>query len=349
MISRYALKPRSKHLAVIVLSIPLATIVYSVASPRLSGIAEPLAKAGGQDQPNLTISAPQIARCQIFPADNVWNTPVDKLKKDEHSDNYISMIGRERQLHPDFGSDSKYGIPYTVIPGTSKRVAVAFDYSDESDLGNYPIPPDAPIEGGSSSQGDRHILLIDKDRCILYELFAAKPQMDGSWKAGSGIRMDLTDNALREDGKSSADAAGLPILPGLVRYDEIAAGEIKHALRFTAPKTQKAFLWPARHSASSITSTNYPPMGTRFRLRSSFDTSGFSKPVQIILTALKRYGMILADNGGPWFLSGAPDGRWNDHDLQQLREVKGEDFEAVDESDWQVLPNSGRVDPMAAR
>ena len=348
MIPMHALKPRPKNLAVIALSLLLMTIGDSAASLRLSSISGPLSQAGLRDQRHVTISGPQISHCEIFPADNVWNTPVDKLKKDRHSDSYISMIGRELPLHPDFGSDPRYGIPYTVIPGTTKRVPVTFDYADESDLGNYPIPRDVLIEGGASSPGDRHILLIDKDRCILYELFAAKPQPDGSWKAGSGVMMDLTDNALREAGKSSADAAGLPILSGLVRYDEVAAGEIKHALRFTAPKTQNAFLWPARHSASSITSTNYPPMGTRFRLRSSFDISGFSKPAQTILTALKRYGMILADNGGPWFLSGAPDRRWNDRDLQQLRKVKGEDFEAVDESGWQLLPNSGRVDPMAA-
>ena len=344
-------KSRLKYLSAAVVCILPALIIHihSTADSRLLWVWQKSALAEAQDRQTPAISSPRIAGCPVFPADNVWNTPVDKLRKDQHSDDYISRIGSQQQLHPDFGSDPRYGIPFTVIPQTSKPVAVEFSYRDDSDLGTYPIPADAEIEGGSSSQGDRHILLIDRGRCLLYELFAAEPQRNGSWKAGSGIKMDLTDNALRGAGMTAADAAGLPILPGLVRYDEVAAGEIKHALRFTAPKTQRAFIWPARHSASRITDPTYPPMGTRFRLRSSFDISDFSKPNQVVLRALKRYGMILADNGGPWFLSGAPDKRWNDHDLRRLGQVKGEDFEAVDESSWQLLSNSGRVDPMAVR
>jgi hypothetical protein len=184
---------------------------------------------------------------------------------------------------------------------------------------------------------------------MLAELFAAERLPDNTWKAAAGIRMDLTSNGLRADSLTSGDAAGLPILPGLVRYDEVASGEIRHALRFTLPKTQKAHVWPARHDASNITDPKYPPLGERFRLRADFDISGFSKTNQVILTALKRYGMFLADNGSAWFVSGVPDPRWNDDDLHNLQHAKGSDFEAVDESDWQYLGASGRVDPVSLR
>lgn len=300
-------------------------------------------------QASVLTSGPQFEGCPVLPANNVWNTPIDKLSVDSHSRDYITNIGPDRPLHPDFGSDPANGIPITVIDHTVKHVRIRFDYSDDSDLGNYPIPPNPLIEGGPSAgaDDDRHILLVDKDRCMLMELYAAKPQPDGSWKAGSGIKMDLTDNALREADKTSADAAGLPILPGLVRYDEVAAGEIRHAIRFTVPKTQRAYIWPARHFASRITDTKFPPLGVRFRLRADFDISSYSKTNQIILTALKRYGMILADNGSAWFISGAPDSRWDNTDLHELTKVTGKDFEAIDESDWQFLANSGRVDPIA--
>lgn len=290
---------------------------------------------------------PQIAGCPIFPADNVWNTPIDKLALDPHSKDYIASIGADKGLHPDFGTDPNDGFPITLIDVRTKYIKVTFDYTDDSDLGSYPIPPNALIEGGANAppDGDRHILLVDKDRCMLMEIYAAKRVSDTAWKAGSGIKMDLTSNALRGDGKTSADAAGLPILPGLVRYDEVASGEIRHALRFTAPKTQQAYIWPARHLASRITDPKYPPMGVRFRLRADFDISGFSKTNQVILTALKHYGMFLADNGGAWFISGTPDPRWNDDDLHEIGNVKGSDFEAVDESNWQYLPDSARTDP----
>jgi hypothetical protein len=294
-----------------------------------------------------TPSGPQIAGCPVFPADNVWNFPIDKLPLDPHSHDYVATIGADRGLHPDFGTNLNYDIPITLIDSHVKYIKVNFDYRDDSDLGSYPIPPSALIEGGPNApaDGDRHILLVDKDRCMLMELFGVIRQSDVAWKAGAGIKMDLTSNALRADGKTSGDAAGLPILPGLVRYDEVAAGEIRHALRFTAPKTQSAHIWPARHDASRITDPKYPPMGVRFRLRADFDISGFSKTNQVILTALKRYGMFLADNGGAWFLSGSPDPRWNDDDLHLLLNVKGSDWEAMDESDLQYLPDSGRVDP----
>lgn len=296
-------------------------------------------------------SGPQIFGCPVFPIDNVWNVPIDKLPKDPHSSNYVNTIGAEIHMHPDFGADPNNGIPITLIDHNVKSVKVTFEYRDDSDLGNYPIPPNALIEGGSAAKADddRHVILVDKDRCMLLELYSAQLQPDNSWKAGSGIKMDLTDNALREDTKTSADAAGLPILPGLVRYDEVDEGEIRHALRFTVPKTQRAYVWPARHFASKVTDTKYPPLGVRFRLRADFDISHFSKTNQVILTALKRYGMILADNGSPWYVIGTPDPRWNDIDLHELQNVKGKDFEAVDESDWQFMANSARVDPMSMR
>jgi hypothetical protein len=255
-------------------------------------------------------------------------------------------------VHADFGSGTwdggPIGIPYVDVPGSQPKVAVTFDYDDESDPGPYPIPPGAPIEGGPSSDGDRHVLVLDRDNCILYELYHAFPQPDGSWDAGSGAIFDLGSHALRPAGWTSADAAGLPILPGLVRYDEVAAGEIRHALRFTAPQTRRAYVWPARHYASSLTGMQYPPMGQRFRLRADFDISGFSDEVQVILQALKRYGMILADNGSPWFISGAPDGGWDDDALHDLHQVHGSDFEAVDVSSLMVDPDSGQVRSHAA-
>ncbi len=293
---------------------------------------------------------PQMAGCDVFPADNAWNTPIDTLPVDANSAAYIATIGSDAHVHADFGSGewppgsgSPIGIPYVDVPGTQPRVSVTFDYDDESDPGPYPIPPDAPIEGGPDSDGDRHILVVDRDNCILYELFYAWSQPDGSWHAGSGAIFDLNSHVLRPDGWTSADAAGLPVLPGLVRYDEVAAGEIRHALRFTAPQTRKDYVWPARHQASSLTGTQYPPMGQRFRLRAKFDVSGFSPDAQIILRALKKWGMMLADNGSAWYISGAPDDRWDNDMLHELHQVHGSDFEAVDVSSLMVDPNSGQA------
>ena len=228
--------------------------------------------------------------------------------------------------------------------GQPDAVPVSFTWPDESDPGPYPIPPNPPIEGGPDSDGDRHVLVIDRDNCTLYELFAAVPQNGGaSWTAGSGAVFDLSSNALRPDTWTSADAAGLPILAGLVRYDEVASGEINHALRFTAPQTRRAYVWPARHYASSLTGLNYPPMGQRFRLKASVDIAGFAPEVQVILRALKKYGMMLADNGSAWFLSGVPDERWNNDNLQQLRRLTGLAFEAVDGSALMIDANSGQA------
>src|SRR5689334_14201883 len=197
--------------------------------------------------------------CAMFPADNVWNTPIDTLPVHVNSAAIISTVGATKGLHPDFGT--AYGISYMVVPGSQTKVPVSFTYADESDPGPYPIPPDAPIEGGASSSGDRHVLVLENTNCILYELYSAYPQADGSWKAGSGAKFDLKLDALRPAGWTSADAAGLPILPGLVRYDEVAAGEIRHAIRMTAPQTLNTYVWPARHEASSLTGSQYPPLG----------------------------------------------------------------------------------------
>jgi hypothetical protein len=278
----------------------------------------------------------------VFPADNVWNTRVDKLSKHSLSDKYIATIGADKLLHPDFGS-GEGGIPFNIIPGNQQRVKVAWAWRDETDLSNYPIPPNPLIEQDGKPGTDSHILLIDKDNCVLWEIFGAEKQADGSWKAGSGAIFDLTCNCMRPNGWTSADAAGLPIFPGLVRYEEVAAGEIAHAIRFTVPKTRRENVWPARHAASKLAEEEYPPLGQRFRLKASVDISRFPKEAQVILRALQQYGMILADNGGPWFLTGAPDKRWNNAVVGELKRIKGSDFEAVDGFELFVTHHSARA------
>jgi len=290
---------------------------------------------------------PQLEGCPVFPADHIWNTPIDALPVDANSAAYIASIGNAG-LHPDFGSGDwegfPIGIPYVSVSGTQGKVYVTFEYDDESDTGPYPIPVNPPIEGDPDGDGDRHILILDRDHCVLYELYAAHQDTDG-WYAGSGAIFDLQDYALRPDGWTSADAAGLPILPGLVRYEEVAAGEIRHSIRFTVEHTRNAHVWPARHDASALTGSQYPPMGQRFRLKSNFDISGFSPEVQVILQAMKVYGLILADNGSNWFISGAPDARWDNDVLSELGQVHGSDFEAVDVSSLRLHPDSGQVRP----
>lgn len=297
----------------------------------------------------LYLPAVSKSGCPIFPSDNIWNTPVDKAPLDPHSAAYIQSMGLSRGLHPDFGSGlyegQPMGIPYIVIPGTGPWRTVSFEWPDESDPGPYPIPDNAPIEGGADSDGDRHVLVVNTGNCKLYELYAAYPQSGGSWTAGSGAIFDLRSNALRPDTWTSADAAGLPIYPGLVRYDEFASGSINHALRVTASVSQKAYVWPARHYASSNTSTNVPPMGQRFRLKASFDISRYTPQQQIFLRAFKTYGLILADNGSNWYVSGAPDDRWDNDWLvnHMFNLVHGSDFEAVDVTGMQVSPDSGQA------
>ncbi len=268
-----------------------------------------------------------------FPGDSPWNQDISQAEADPLSDTLIASIGLETGLHPDWGTvyeGRPIGIPYVVVSGSQAKAAVNFDYADESDAGPYPIPEDPPIEGGSDSDGDRHILMIDRDNWKLYELYYAFPLGGGRWSAGSGAIFDLSSNDLRPAGWTSADAAGLPIFPGLVRYDEVVEqNEIRHALRFTARKTRRAYVYPARHFASSDTSADRPPMGMRVRLKASVDISSYSSSVQVVLKALKTYGMFLADNGSDWFISGAPDSRWNDDELATIRGIKGRDFEVV--------------------
>ncbi len=312
---------------------------------RRDQMASFLARAG-----ELTPIVPP-ARCSILPASNIWNRRIDDMPVHANSAAYINTIGAGATLHADFGSgvwppgsNSPIGIPFVEVDGDQPEVAINYTaYGNESDPGPWPIPTNAPIEGGPDASGDRHVIVLDRDECTLYELFYAFPQGDGSWNAHSGAEYDLTSNALRPDGWTSADAAGLPIYPGLVTYDEVASGEITHAIRFTAPQTRKAHVWPARHNASSLTGSQYPPMGQRFRLKADYDISGYSPEIQVILTAMKEYGIILADNGSSWFISGAPDPRWDNDMLHEWDDIPGSAFEAVDVSSLIVDPDSGEV------
>lgn len=282
-------------------------------------------------------------RCSIFPKDNPWNQRVDQLPVASNSDRVIDSIGRSRNAHADFGSGTwdggPIGIPFVVVGKRQKRVKVSFEYADESDRARYPIPRNAPIEGGRRADGDRHVIVVDRSRCKLYELYAAYPRSGGrSWRAGSGAIYNLRSNKLRPAGWTSADAAGLPILPGLARHDEVARGEIDHALRFTAPRTRRAYVYPARHFASSDNAPDLPPMGLRVRLKSSVNVAAYPPQSRVVLRALQRYGMILADNGSPWYVSGAPSSRWDNDDLRSFHRLSGDDFEVVDTSS---LPKPG--------
>jgi hypothetical protein len=269
---------------------------------------------------------PRIGGCSVFPSDNAWNEDVSGLPVDPNSATYIASINSTRQfVHPDFGSDPTYGIPYTVVPGSQPLVPITFTaYGSESDPGPYPIPDNAPVEAGS----DKHVLVLDFGNCHLYEMFNSVKNAGAGWSCDSGAVFDLYSDALRPDTWTSADAAGLPILPGLVRYDEVQSGVITHALRFTVAQTQNGFIHPATHEAGSA-NTSLPPMGLRLRLKASFDLSPFHGESLVILTALKKYGMIVADNGSSWYISGSTDTRWNDTDLDQLKTVPGSAFEAV--------------------
>ncbi len=280
--------------------------------------------------PVAAVSLPGAPDCPVFPATNVWNKRVDGLPVRSDSARLMRTIGLDAYLHPDFSSYGVggYGIPYQVVDASTPRSQVTFRWPGESDPGPYPIPADPKIEGGS----DRHLLMVDRDACRLYELYAANETQDGSWRAGSGAIWSLTSNALRPKGWTSADAAGLPILPGLARYDEVAAGVIRHALRFTATETRNGYIYPARHQASDLAGAGYPPMGTRVRLKKSVDISGFGPQAKVVLRALKRYGMILADNGSSLYVTGAPDAGWDDDDLHALQQIHGTDFEVVNTS-----------------
>lgn len=279
-------------------------------------------------------AAGAAVRCPTFPASNPWNTDISDAPVHPRSDEYIRSIGLAGHLHPDFGTrwnGAPNGIPFVQVGAGAPKVPVRFRYADESDPGPYPIPPDAPIEGGADGTGDRHVIVVDRAACMLYELFDAWPENGGArWRAGSGAVFDLRSNALRPDYWTSADAAGLPIYPGLVRYHEVVVeGEIDHALRFTVSRTQRGFIHPATHFASPYTDRRLPPMGLRVRMKRGYDCSPYSREVRVICRALKRYGMFVADNGSDWYVSGAPHPRWDDDALADLKQIPGRAFEAV--------------------
>jgi hypothetical protein len=280
-------------------------------------------------------AAPPTTNCQVFPADNIWNTDISTLPVHGQSTQWLaSMASSTTKLHPDFGGPP-YGFPFNVVDHTHATVSVTFQYASESDPGPYPLGSDTLIENGS----DRHALIINKDTCTLYELFGLSGS-GSTWTAGSGAIFPLGSDALRPLGWTSADAAGLPIFPGLVRWDEVQAGAIRHAIRFTAQQSDRSFLWPARHQAGTAANASLPPMGARFRLKSTYDISHFSTQAQVILLAMQHYGLILADNGSNWFFSGTEDAAWPDSLLSELKTIPASQFDAVDESSLMIDPNS---------
>jgi len=285
----------------------------------------------------------------VFPPDNVWKWDISNYQVHPNSDNFVTSVGTSRTMHPDFGTvwnGAPIGIPYIIVTSSQPKLAVNYtDYGDESDPGPFPIPLNAPIEGGASSDGDRHVIAVDKDARMLYELYYAFPRTD-RWDASSGAQYNLSINDDHPLGWTSADAAGLPIFPGLVRYEEVyIKGEVNHAIRMPCQSTQRAYIYPARHYASSNTNQNLPPMGLRFRMKASYDISKFSAPIQMICRAMKKHGLIVADNGGNWFISGAPDSRWNDDVLNEIKTIPGSAFEAVVTVDAQGNP----IKPAAVR
>jgi hypothetical protein len=313
---------RRGHVGVVALVAALVAVLAACVPPAPPPPAPPPATTtGDQNGP--------LGSCPVFPPDNAWNRDVSGLPVHANSQRYIDTIvasGSNKFLHADFGGAGEYVIPYITVAGAQPAVPINYvAYGDESDPGPYPIPLGAPIEGGS----DRHVLAVDRDNCKLYELFAAYPKLD-HWDASSGAVFDLRSNALRPDGWTSADAAGLPVFAGLVRYDEVARGHIDHALRFTVSQTQRGYIHPATHFASSSTNPDRPPMGLQLRLKASFNVSGYTGQARVVLDALEKYGMIVADNGSNWFITGAADTRWNDSDLNQLKTVPGSAFEVVD-------------------
>jgi hypothetical protein len=275
---------------------------------------------------------PSAPRCPVFPKSNPWNQRVDSRPVAANSAQIVNSIGAGTGLHADFGSGlwdgAPIGIPITVVGRRQPKSRVSFEYADESDRGPYPIPRNVRIEGGRSSTGDRHALVVDRSSCRLYELYALYPKGRG-WRAGSGAIWSLRSNKLRPAGWTSADAAGLPIFPGLARYDEVKRGAIDHALRFTVERTRRAYVFPARHYASDSNDPSLPPMGLRLRLKANFDVSGFPRQARVVLIALKRYGMLVADNGSSWYITGGPDPRWSNDQLHTLGRVHGSDFEVV--------------------
>jgi hypothetical protein len=306
-----------------------------------------LAQMAAQPAPSGSGAVPAAGgTCPVFPADNVWHADVSRLPVLGDSATLVASIGTGAAVHADFGSGTwdggPIGIPVTTVPAGQPGVPVTFQYGSESDPGPYPVPANAAVEGGPASTGDRHVIVFDPAHCRDYELFAARPS-GGGWQAGSGAVFDLRGDALRPAGWTSADAAGLPILAGLVRYDEVAAGQVDHAIRVTVPRSRNSYLWPARHAASSSSDPALPPMGLRLRLKASVNVSGLPAQARVVARAMQQYGVIVADNGSPWYISGAPDQRWSNDALHALDGLHGSDFEAVDTSGLMVNPGSAQV------
>ncbi len=286
--------------------------------------------------------------CPRFPADNVWNADISTLPANKHSQAWIAnMGGATRRLHPDFGPSYgeqpvPYGIPITVVKAGHAKVKVAFDYAGESDKGPYPLGKDTKVEGGLNSGGDMHAIVVDASTCTLYETWDTT-KSGSAWRAGSGAIWSLTSDKLRPAGWTSADAAGLPIMPGLLSWDEVKAGKVDHAIRFTTTVTDKTYLWPARHQAGSVRSANFPPMGARFRLSAHYNPTGLLPQTKVVLRAMQHYGLILADNGSQWYFQGTADNRWPAAVLDQLKAIPASAFVAVDESSLMVSKNSAAV------
>jgi hypothetical protein len=290
-------------------------------------------------------SGSRVGGCAVFPSDNIWHADVSKLPVNKHSADWMKAIGTSGDLHPDFGPSYgaqpvPYGIPVTVVSGSHPKVHVTFQYGSESDHVGYPLGADTKIEGGNHANGDRHAIVVDTSTCRLYETFATK-EVGGHWHAGSGATWSLRSDKLRPKGWTSADAAGLPILPGLLRWSEVKAGRVRHAIRFTAPVTSRHYLWPARHEAGSKNSLKYPPMGARFRLKSSFSEAKYSAKARVVLQAMKTYGLILADNGSSWYFQGDASKGWHGKLISELKTIPSKAFQAVDESGLQQSKNSG--------
>lgn len=323
--------------------------VSAVSSGSAVAPAGPQPAYAGPASTALAGRTPQVAGCRVFPPNNAWNTPITKLPRHPRSKQWLSHMSPRARLHPDFGPSygeqpAPYGIPVTIVGGGHRKVAVRFHYASESDRVRYPVGADTRIEGGQMRSGDRHAVIIDKARCRLYETYATW-RSGGRWYAGSGAVWKLNSNALRRNGWTSADAAGLPILPGLLRYHEVEVSHrVTHAIRFTTDITDRRHVWPARHDAGSLNNRNYPPMGARFRLRPGFDISRYRPDTEAVLRAMKHYGLILADNGSPWYFQGSADRRWPARLLNQLKTIPARAFYAVDTSGVKIRNGSGAAD-----
>ncbi len=323
---------------------PLLSLLATAAFVAGLAIATPPVQARG------VAAADHVAGtgCTAFPADNFWHADIRGLPVHRRSRVWLSHMSTSRDLHPDFGpsygSGPDYGIPVTVVGGAHRRVRVRFDYASESDQVRYPFGRDTRIEGGRASDGDRHAVVVDRSTCRLYETWATRVR-NGRWRAGSGATWSLSGNHLRPNGWTSADAAGLPILPGLLRWSEVKAGYVDHAIRFTTDVTSRHHVWPARHDAGARDSRAYPPMGARFRLKRSYRPTGLGAKARVVVRAMKKYGLVLADNGSPWFFQGERNAHWPERLIADLKTIPASAFVAVDTSGLKVSNGSARIKP----